>query len=476
MVKNRAEKQNARTIKARTGLTYPRAQARLRAGQEPVSPSLFLGFSPDGNKVTHRPGKGTVLAIGGYSGSGKSVLMHRLAVEAAYVASVYIIDVAKGGADYLDIRGELSALETTAAGALALVRTLTGTKHTASVLFVDYIDYTTSPEGIPGFREALQALSDSGMPIIVGGQLPHRALPAALMERADRILIGKTDSRARQRMLRNPDAPVLGDRYKAVYETADSTVEVTLPPGDSVREPRYSFTFGTDAAGSLAVFTPALDGNLLVTGRPGAGKTWLLQALAVDAAKSMDVHVSSTGSYHLEFGVHAPGAMSTATSLAATADMLDELMLEAERRQWLSSWEASGGSAAPETRPILIVLDEFADLIRNEPYATMAECPPEDREARTRIAVAVGKIARAGRAAGVSLVLASQTADVLQLIPGSGDLKVDLSCLVLGDLEPSKRPLTELRDPELQALRPGNRQGAYEPLGRHGGMVNIDLP
>lgn len=233
MVKNRAHKRDARAIKASSGLTYPRARGIITdsVDQDTLVPSLFLGHGADGGIIIHRPGKGTVLVIGGYSGSGKSVLMHRLAVEASAVASVYIIDVGKGGADYRDIAGDLSALETTADGALARVSSLTGPRHTASILFVDYIDYATSPEGIPGFREVLQALSDSGMPVVVGGQLPHRALPAALMERADRILIGKSTAAHRQALLRNPDALIIEDKFQAAYETAVGSVQVILPPG-----------------------------------------------------------------------------------------------------------------------------------------------------------------------------------------------------------------------------------------------------
>lgn len=468
MVKNRALKRDARVIKASSGITYPRARDLITSpvDQDTLVPSLLLGYGADGGNILHRPGKGTVLVIGGYSGSGKSVLMRRLATEAADVASVYIIDIAKGGTDYRDISADLSALETTASGALALVRDLTGAR-TASILFVDYIDYTTSPEGITGFREALQALSDSGMPIVVGGQLPHRALPAALMERADRILIGKTDSRARQRMLRNPDAPIIGDRYKAVYETAAGTVQAILPPGGQIPDPDYSFTIGTASSGASIAYTPALDRHLLITGAPGSGKTWTLQALAAGASKHMDVYAGTAGLYPDE-AVWPSTAAGTAMSLAATADMLDELMLQTEIR----ARQHSQGS----DRPVLIVLDEFSSLVRNDPMATAAECPPEDREARTRIAVAVGKIARASRAAGVSLVLASQTTDVLKLIPGSGDLKVSLSRLVLGNLEHFAPLLTaDLRDPELQALRPATRQGVYESSTGSGGLVDIVL-
>lgn len=451
MVKNRAEKRNARTIKASTGLTYPRALDLLASpvDQDTLVPSLSLGYGPDGKDITYRPGKGTVLIIEGPSGFGKSLLMNRLAAEASDVASVYVIDAAKRGTDYKGLGRDLSALETTAVGALALVTRLSEPRHTASLLIIDEIACTGD---ISGFSEALRALSDSGLPIIIGGQAPHQFLSPALRTRAELM--------------------ILGDRYEAAYKTPAGNSAVILPPGGNAPEPRYSFTIGADDAGSPAVFTPALDRNLLVTGRPGAGKTWLLKALAADAAKAMDVYISDIRVQHPDFGIQVPAAVSTATTLPATADMLEELMLLAERRQWLSYREAFGGSAASETRPVLIVLDEFASLIRNDPDDTT----PEDREARTRIAVAIGKIARSGRAAGVSLVLASQTPDVLRLIPGENHLKASLSRLVLGDLEPFTPPLTaDLRDPGLQALRPGNRQGAYEPAARNGGLVDIVL-
>lgn len=454
MVKNRALKRDARVIKASTGITYPRALGLITGpvDHDALIPSLSLGIDADGEEVTYRPGKGTVLIIEGPSGFGKSLLMARLAAEAVGVASVYVIDALKKGSDYRGLSRELSALETTADGALALVGRLAEPRHTASLLIIDEI---ASTEDIPGFSEALLALSDSGMPVIIGGQAPHQSLSPALLTRAELM--------------------ILGDRHKAAYKTPAGNSQVVLPPGGQVPETAYSFTIGTDTAGSPALFTPARDRNLLVTGRPGVGKTRLLKALADDATKVMDVYICGLRPQHPVFGIQVPAALSTATSLAATADILDEMVLLAERRQRLSYREAPGGSAAPEERPILIVIDEFAGLIRSDPHATAAECTPEDREARTRIAVAVGKIARAGRAAGVTLVLASQTADILQLVPGSGDLTVNLSRLVLSGLQLPAQALTELPDLGLQALRPGGRQGVYEPASRSGGLVDIDL-
>lgn len=474
MVKNRAEKQNARAIKARTGLTYPRAQARLRAGHELQLPALFLGYGTDGGNIVHRPGRGKILVVGGGTGTGKSLLLSRLAAEASGAIPVYVIDAAKYGSDYQAIRGQLTAIETTAAGALARVKSLAEPEHSASLLVIDEIAYA---DDIPGFREALWALSDSGVSIIIGGQVPHRSLPAALMARADRMILGDTTYGDRLAMFRNPDAPVLGGRHKAILETTAGSVQVILPPGGVVPKPDCRFEFGTDAVGAPAAFTPARDLHLLVTGCPGAGKTWFLRALATDAVKSMDVYVSST-SPHAESELRVPWAAMTATSLEATADMLHEIMREINvrnaRRHRESVSRAADLRDAP--RPILIVLDEFYSLIHNDPMATAAECTPEDRNARARIAVAVGKLAREGRTAGVSLVIAGHSTE-LQLIPGAGDFKVSLSRLVLGRLDGGFQDLTaDLRDPALRALRPASRQGIYAPLSGDGGLVDIILP
>jgi hypothetical protein len=474
MVKNRAEKQNARAIKAKSGLTYPRAQARLRAGHELQFPALFLGYGSDGEKVVHRPGRGKILVAGGGTGTGKSLLLSRLAAEASGTAPVYVIDAAKYGSDYRAIRGKLAALETTAAGALACVKSLAEPEHSASLLVIDEIAYA---DDIPGFREALWALSDSGMSIIIGGQVPHRSLPAALMARADRMILGDTTYGDRLAMFRNPDAQVLGGRHKAILETTTGTVQVILPPGGIVPKPGYRFEFGTDAAGAPAVFNPARDGHLVVTGCPGAGKSWLLRALAADAVKSMDVYISST-SPHPEDEIRTPWAAMTAASLEATADMLQEIMREINVRNARCHREsvsrASDLREAP--RPILVVLDEFHSLVHNDPMATAAECTPEDRNSRARVAVAVGKLAREGRSAGVSLVVAGYNAD-LQLIPGAGDLMSGLSRLVLGPLDGGFQNLTAgLHDPALRALRPAGRQGVYAPLSGVGGLVDIVLP
>lgn len=465
MVKNRALKRDARLIKASAGITYPRARDLLTdpVDQDTLVPSLLLGYGTGGGNIVYRPGKGTVLVIAGYSGAGTSVLMNRLAAEAADVASVHVIDVAKDGTDYRNIQDHLASLETTAAGALARVRALAAPRTTPSVVFIDYF---TDTANIPGFSESLEALSASGVPVIVGSQLPHRSLPAALMGRADRVLIGNADTRLRMGMLRNPDAPVSASRYEAVYESAAGTVKVMLPPGGQVPRTGYQFEFGTDATGHPAAFAPALDLHLYVSGPIGSGKTTFLNALAADAAASMDVYFSNAAFPTDE--IRTPATVKRLTTHQQVADMLDELLAEIAARR-SACHEAGVGRVAelPEPpRPIMIVMDEFQWLLHSEDLSMSAD--PEVGPLRTRIAIALGRIARESRMAGVSLVMASQTDDALRLIPGETQLKTWLSRLALGAAKLFPRwGADALRDPQEQ------RQGLYKPSSRSGGHVDI---
>lgn len=240
----------------------------------------------------------------------------------------------------------------------------------------------------------------------------------------------------------------------------------------------YSFGFGTDATGSLAVFTPAKDMHLVVTGCPGAGKTWFLHSLAADAVESMDVHFVSTAFPEEE--IRTPAAVHAVKTLPDAAELLDGIMQEIAVRKWRC--QEAGVDRISELplppRPVLIILDEFQWLTHIDPYAIQeAERSPEARGLRARIAAAVGKIAREGRTAGVSLVISSQEPDLRTLIPGPDNIMANLSQLVLGGLDYGFRRLTAgLGDPTLQALRPGTRQGIYAPLSADGGLVDIELP
>jgi hypothetical protein len=69
--------------------------------------------------------------------------------------------------------------------------------------------------------------------------------------------------------------------------------------------------------------------------------------------------------------------------------------------------------------------------------------------ARIEIGVFAGKIAREARSAGVTLALGTQklSAKMLDTIPGAGDLKVNLSRVLLGKTSRGER-MSALRDPD----------------------------
>lgn len=298
--------------------------------------------------------------------------------------------------------------------------------------------------------------------------MPHRALPAAMMERADRLITGGMTYAHRQRMLRNPEAPVLGGKFKGIFETVDGAVEVVLPPGGRVPAADYQFEFGTNATGHPVAFVPAQDLNLFVSGPTASGKTTFLNALAADAVTSMDVYFANAAFPSSEIGT--PEAVRRMTTHQETADVLDELVEEIAARR-SACHEAGVGTVAElpvPPRAIMIVLDEFLWLLHTEQLPVFSD--PELRPLRTRIAVAVGKIARESRTAGVSLVMASQSDDALKLIPGESQLRVWLSRLVLGA---PKSPPHGDRDLLWHPKELGRQRGIYQPSSRRGCYVDI---
>ena len=90
-----------------------------------------------------------------------------------------------------------------------------------------------------------------------------------------------------------------------------------------------------------------------------------------------------------------------------------------------------------------MLIDEFTSLVGRDPVPPRTDDPELDAErdlieaanhARVEIGVFAGKIAREARSAGVTLALGTQklSAKMLDTIPGAGDLKVNLSRVLLG--------------------------------------------
>ena len=113
----------------------------------------------------------------------------------------------------------------------------------------------------------------------------------------------------------------------------------------------------------------------------------------------------------------------------------------------------------PDPPPhLLVLIDEFTSLVGRDPVPPRTDDPELEAErdlieaanhARIEIGVFAGKIAREARSSGVTLALGTQklSAKMLDTIPGAGDLKVNLSRVLLGKTSWGDR-VSALRDPD----------------------------
>src|SRR6476620_1674497 len=106
----------------------------------------------------------------------------------------------------------------------------------------------------------------------------------------------------------------------------------------------------------------------------------------------------------------------------------------------------------------MVLIDEFTSLVGRDPVPPRTGDDELDAErelieaanhARIEIGVFAGKIAREARSAGVTLTLGTQklSAKMLDTIPGAGDLKVNLSRVLLGKTSWGDRA-SALRSPD----------------------------
>ena len=125
--------------------------------------------------------------------------------------------------------------------------------------------------------------------------------------------------------------------------------------------------------------------------------------------------------------------------------MLRAVYAEITRRKQLNAAHGVGSTRElPDPPPhLLVLIDEFTSLVGRDPVPPRTDDPELDAErdlieaanhARIEIGVFAGKIAREARSAGVTLALGTQklSAKMLDTIPGAGDLKVNLSRVLLG--------------------------------------------
>jgi S-DNA-T family DNA segregation ATPase FtsK/SpoIIIE len=206
--------------------------------------------------------------------------------------------------------------------------------------------------------------------------------------------------------------------------------------------------FATGVDGEPVAYNFKVDPHLLIAGASGGGKSVLLQSLAYGALmRRYELYVADPTKGGADFKFAEPYAKAfTATPFEAAA-MMKGIYTEVLRRKNLNTAHGVGNYRdLPEgVRPshIVILLDEFTSLMGQDPVPAASDDPEMDAEremimatnrAKTEIGVYTGKIAREARSAGVTLFLATQklSAKMLDTIPGAGDLKVNLSRLLMG--------------------------------------------
>ena len=124
-----------------------------------------------------------------------------------------------------------------------------------------------------------------------------------------------------------------------------------------------------------------------------------------------------------------------------------------------------------------MLIDEFTSLVGRDPVPPRTDDPELDAErdlieaanhARVEIGVFAGKIAREARSAGVTLALGTQklSAKMLDTIPGAGDLKVNLSRVLLGKTSWGDRA-SALRAPDDAPDLDGDHPPRPRPVGDH---------
>ncbi|KQO98654.1 hypothetical protein ASF30_11370 [Leifsonia sp. Leaf264] len=209
-----------------------------------------------------------------------------------------------------------------------------------------------------------------------------------------------------------------------------------------------------------------------------------LQVLLYPAAlQGNEIYVVDPTKGGADFGFVKPYAKAFATTVDEAAALMRHLYGEVVRRKELNMTHNVGSyrDLPEEIRPahVYLLMDEFTSLMQPDPVSKTPSDDPEveaDRLAQLQsntakqyIGTMTGKIAREARSAGVTLILATQklTAKMLDTIPGSGDLKTNLSRMLLGNATQGDRAsaLKNFTDaPSLGDTIPKGR-GLYEGEG-----------
>lgn len=255
------------------------------------------------------------------------------------------------------------------------------------------------------------------------------------------------------------------------------------PDWDEIeRSPGIPFSTGVD--GSDVVFDPKDTAHLMLLGLSGSGKSATVQCFLYGALRR-NWHVfvinpvKGAGDYMFAERF-MDGSCLELDDFFAPAAAMKALYEEVSRRMRLIGkyGVTKVGDLPEEVRPrhYLVILDEFTSLIELDAVPARSDDAELEAErdlviarntAKRYIAQYAGKILREARAAGFSLLLATQklTAKSLDPVPGGADMKSQLSRLLLGNANYGDK-MSALRQPDkapdLGNVVPAGR-GIYEP-------------
>jgi hypothetical protein len=293
---------------------------------------------------------------------------------------------------------------------------------------------------------------------------------------------------------RNAYLNVLDSENGPAYVTIQASVENPLPPmvpfDFSAADRSLGMAFATGVDGEPVEFVPKQEVHLAIIGKSGSGKTVAAQALLYGAAiKGYEIYVIDPMKGAADFKFLEPYSRAMATTIHDGAATLKAIYADVERRKNLNAeyGTASIADLPDDVRPapILVFIDEFTSLIVSEKVPRQPFDDPEleaERQQqllisndRMSIAYYTGKLAREARSAGVSLGLGTQKlmAASLEAVPGGGDLKSNLSRLLLGPTSQGER-MSALRAFD-QAPDPGETmptgRGVWESSIRTGVLI-----
>lgn len=193
-----------------------------------------------------------------------------------------------------------------------------------------------------------------------------------------------------------------------------------------------------------------------------------LQVLLTSALfRGAEVYVADPSKGAADFRFAEDYLKAIIVDTVESSAMMNAIYAEVIRRKNLNSAHGVGSyrDLPAEIQPphIVVVIDEFTSLMMadrlkkpntNDPEV-LAEYEEQVQinEAKANVGSKAGRIAREARSAGVTLILATQklTSETLSSIPGAGDLKTNMSRLLLGkttygDLQAGLRSPNEAPD------------------------------